>query len=295
MTAAPPSEPMGEAPSGVEDPAVANGSSVPGLTFPELWYLARELYQAGEIAHARTAFEQAVRARPIDAGIRVWAGLAAYRLGDRDSAVSHWTRASESLVDPDRGMWISLALTASYLDSGEVEQAARLIIPLERGDGEAQSSGHPVVSFYAGMVYERLATVAPSYRDAVEESVAERFTPPLAAAAADSMASPNSKSWLLFLAKRCYQRTITEARTSDWWAVPVVPWQTTLEPSLTPTVEELLEALGSDDFANQASQKLRALRIYESESDRGIEFFDPEELFRTGRIAISACRDDLDS
>ena len=42
--------------------------------------------------------------------------------------------------------------------------------------------------------------------------------------------------------------------------------------------EELLEAIGSADFATKARQKLRALKLYESQPERKIEIFDAPPL-----------------
>ena len=97
------------------------------------------------------------------------------------------------------------------------------------------------------------------------------------------MVSPNSKSWLMFLTKRALQRTIREAGAIDWTA-PVIPEAATVEPSLAPTVEDLLEAIGSADFATKARQKLRALKLYESQPERKIEIFDDPDPLRRGRF-----------
>ena len=141
----------------------------------------------------------------------------------------------------------------------------------------------PIVSFYAALVYEQLATAAPKYREAVEESLAEKFSPALATRDGSQLVSPNSQSWLIFLTKRALQRTIRGARSLDRDA-PVVPESATVEPSFAPTVGELLEALGSADFASQARRKLRALELYRSPPKRTIEIFDDPELFKRGRF-----------
>lgn len=263
--------------------------------FSEVCYLARELYQAGKLAEARNAFEDAVAARPIDSGARAWAGIAAYREGDHAAAVSHWNRVALSAgKNSDSSVWAAIAQSASYLETDDLKNAARILVPLERKEEDISASRgvHPVATFYAGLLYEKLALAAPDYRDAVEESLGERFSSPMASAGEGVSASPNSRAWLQFLAKRCFQRTVRQARVSEWWTVPVVPWQATLDPSLAPTVEDLLDALGSADFAYQAAQKLRALRIYESEPDRGIEIFDPQGLFRAGKIARLSSKTD---
>jgi len=132
-------------------------------------------------------------------------------------------------------------------------------------------------------VYEQLATAAPKYREAVEESLAEKFSPALASSDGSQLVSPNSQSWLTFLTKRALQRTIRGARSLDRTA-PMVPESATVEPSFAPTVEELLECLGSADFASQAHRKLRALELYQSPPNRRPEIFDDPELIKRGRF-----------
>ena len=79
------------------------------------------------------------------------------------------------------------------------------------------------------------------------------------------------------------RRTIRGARPFDW-AAPVVPESATVEPSFAPTVGELLESLGSADFASQARRKLRALDLYQSPPNRRPEIFDDPELIKRGRF-----------
>ena len=249
-------------------------------------------------------FEKVLARYPSDPAARMWAGMAAFRTGDRATAIRHWNAlwCDEAPV-MECGVWPAVALAAAALESGRPDQAARFIVPLERGDYGLEFADHPVVSFYAALVYEQLATAAPKYREAVEESLAEKFSPALASndgvgqafsltqrsswsgqpGKADVLVSPNSQSWLFFLTKRALQRTIRGARSLDR-AAPVVPESATVEPSFAPTVGELLEALGSADFASQARRKLRALELYQSPPNRRPEIFDDPELIKRGRL-----------
>lgn len=252
--------------------------------------MGRELYYAGKFAESAKAFEKVVGAYPCDAAATMWAGMAAYLAGDRSGAIRRWEAAwGDSARPSEFNVWPTIALAAAYLDAGRVHEAAKLILPLEEADERADSRtvSHPIVSFQAALVYEQLAKAAPRYRDAVEESLAQRFSPPLASSDAGFVVSPNSQSWLIFLTKRALNRTIGAARSLDW-AAPVVPESATVEPSLAPTVEELLHAIGSADFASQARGKLRALQLYESPPDRRIEFFDDCDQLKRGRFI--ACR-----
>jgi tetratricopeptide (TPR) repeat protein len=250
----------------------------------EASYTARELYQTGRVAEARGMFEKVLAVYPHDPAVRMWAGMAAYRTGDHTAAVAHWQAAwdEEGCVFELR-LWPAVALGAVQLESGQLDRAARFIVPLERGDLGPDAVNHPVVSFYAAMVYEQLAIKAPKYRDAVEESLREKFSPAIASSDASMQVSPNSQSWLIFLTKRALQRTNRGARSLDR-AAPIVPESATMEPSFAPTVEELLDCLGSADFASQARGKLRALELYQSPPDRKIEIFDDPELMRRGRF-----------
>jgi tetratricopeptide (TPR) repeat protein len=249
----------------------------------EVWYVARELYLAGRFAEARRSFEQAAT-YSFDPALQMWAGMAAYRMNDHSAAIRHWRAAwCDDFPRSEAGVWPVVALTAAYLESGQLKEAAKYIVPLERGDFGSEAAQQPVVSFYAALVYEQLAITAPQYRDAVEESLAETYSPPLASSDAGFMISPNNRSWLIFLTKRSLQRTIRGARFFEWTA-PLVPESATVEPSLAPTVEDLLEALGSADFVSQARGKLRALRLYESPPKRRIEIFDDPELIKRGRF-----------
>jgi tetratricopeptide (TPR) repeat protein len=250
----------------------------------EVWYIARELYQAGRVEEARGMFEKVVATYSSDPAARMWAGMAAFRTGDRATAIRHWNAVwCDEAPVMECGVWPAVALAAAELESGRPDRAARFIVPLERGDYGLEFADHPIVSFYAALVYEQLATAAPKYREAVEESLAEKFSPALAASDGSQMVSPNSQSWLIFLTKRALQRTIRGARSIDW-AAPMVPESATVEPSFAPTVEELLEVLGSADFASQARRKLRALELYQSPPNRRPEFFDDPERIKRGRF-----------
>jgi hypothetical protein len=277
-------------------------------TASETWYIVRALYQAGRVAESRELFDAVVAVYSYDPAARVWAGMAAFRCGDRAAAIRRWNAlwCDEAPV-MECGVWPAVALAAAELESRRPLEAARYIVPLERGDCGREVFEHPIASFYAALVYEQLATMAPKYRDAVEESLAEKFSPALASrkagfqSASDNhqswqapglphvasdvsqMLSPNSQSWLIFLAKRSLERTIRAARSLDWDA-PVVPASATVEPSFAPTVGELLESLGSADFAAQARRKLRALELYESPPNRTPEFFDDPMWMKRGRF-----------
>jgi tetratricopeptide (TPR) repeat protein len=250
----------------------------------EVWYVARELVQAGRVEEASGMFEKVVAAYPNDPAARMWAGMAAFRNGDRATAVHHWNavRCDEAPV-MDCRVWPAVALAAAELESGRPDRAARSIVPLERGDYGFEFADHPIVSFYAALVYEQLATAAPKYRDAVEKSLAEKLSPALVSSDGSQMVSPNSQSWLIFLTKRALQRTIRGARSLDR-AAPMVPESATVEPSLAPTVEELLECLGSADFASQARRKLSALELYQSPPNRRPQIFNDPELIKRGRF-----------
>jgi tetratricopeptide (TPR) repeat protein len=250
----------------------------------EVWYVARELYQAGRVEEARGMFERVVARYPSDPSARMWAGMAAFRTGDRASAIRHWNAVwCDEAPVMECGVWPAVLQAAAELESGRPDRAARFIVPLERGDCGFEFADHPIVSFYAALVYEQLAIAAPKYREAVEESLAEKFSPALASSDGSQMVSPNSQSWLIFLTKRAMQRTIRGARSIDR-AAPVVPESATVEPSFAPTVEELLECLGSADFGSQARRKLRALELYQSPPNRRPEIFDDPELIKRGRF-----------
>jgi hypothetical protein len=280
------SEPVGRSYQPPSVAALTRQDPKEARTPSEIWYVARELYLAGHYAEAKAQFERAAAVYTCDPSLQMWAGMAAYRAKDTTAALRQWQAAwCGDRPLSDTGVWVAVALTAAYLESGQWEEAARCIVPLERGDFGRDAAEHPVVSFYAALVYERLAIVAPQYLDAVEEprNTGEKFSPVLASSDPGLVVSPNSRSWLVFLAKRALQRTIRGARSFEWTA-PLVSESATVEPSLAPTVEELLEALGSADFASQARGKLRALQLYESPPKRPVEIFDDPELVKRGRF-----------
>jgi hypothetical protein len=252
-----------------------------GIRSPsELWNVACERYRAGRLNEATRMFETVAATYPSDPTARMWAGMAMSRMGNRARALEHWRAVwgDESAV-VEYGVWPAVALAAAELEAGRPDRAARYIVPLERGDYGLEFAEHPLVSFYAALVYEQLAIAAPKYREAVEESLGDKFSPSFASNDGSQMLNPNSRSWLIFLARRALQRTNRGARSLDWEA-PVVPESAAVEPSFVPTVRELLEALGSADFASQARGKLRALQLYESPPKRTIENFDDPELFK---------------
>jgi hypothetical protein len=253
-------------------------------TVSEIWYIGRELYRARQFEQSYRYFETVATRYPADAGAQIWAGMAAFRGGDRAAALRHWNAAwSGDVSVSERSVWPAIALAAAELESGRPDRAARFIVPLERSDQGPEIADHPIVSFYAALVYEHLTKSAPKYREAVEDSLAVKFSPALASSDASQWVSPNSQSWLIFLTKRALQRANRGARSINWTA-PVVPESATVEPSLAPTVEELLECLGSADFAAQARRKLRALELYLSPPDRRPEIFDDPETIKRGRF-----------
>jgi hypothetical protein len=253
-------------------------------TLSQVWYTARELYLAGKLAEAKVEFERAVAIYPFDPALRMWAGMAAHRVGDRTAAIRHWQAVwYDEAPLSDAGVWPAVALAAAHLELGQPQQAARFIVPLERGDFGPEAADHPVVSFHAALVYERLATAAPDFLDAVDESLAGIVSPCLASSDAGFLVSPNSRSWLFFLTKRALQRTIRGARSVDWTA-PLVLESATVEPSLAPTVAELLEAIGAADFGSKARGKLRALEFFKSQPKRSLEPYDVPESIQRGRL-----------
>lgn len=250
----------------------------------ELCYVARELYLAGRFAEASETFERAAIANPMDPIIRMWSGIAAYRTGDSGAAIRHWRSLwCDEVPLSESGVWPGVALVAAYLEADNTREAARIIVPLERGDFGSDAVRNPVVSFYAALVFERFAGAAPRYRDAVEESIAERFSPAFASSDPSFGVSPNSQSWFIFLTKRALQRTIRCERSLEW-AAPSASGSVRVDPSLAPTVEELLVALDSADFASQARGKLRALQLYESSPERRIDIFDDPDMITRRRF-----------
>jgi hypothetical protein len=250
----------------------------------EQWAVARKLYRSGEVEAAREQFESVLAAFPHDPAVRMWAGMTAYHLGDREMALRHWETAwGEEARTSVLGVWPAIALAATHLELGQVDEAARRIVPLERGDVaiEPSPTDHPVVGFYAALVYEQLAHVSRDFRDAVEESLGERFSPCLAANDGSGVV-PNSRSWLVFLARWALTRTIREAQRLDWSA-PVIPAAATAGPALAPTVEDLLACLGSADFAVQARGKLRALQHHELRPSPEGEIYDAP-MFERGHL-----------
>jgi len=97
----------------------------------EVWYVARELYQAGRTEEARGMFEKVVAAYPSDPAARMWAGMAAFRTGDRATAIRHWNAVwcAEAPV-MECGVWPAVVLAVAELESGRPDRAARLIVPL---------------------------------------------------------------------------------------------------------------------------------------------------------------------
>jgi hypothetical protein len=255
-------------------------------TDSDRWYVARELYRAGEFAEAREMFDSVVAAYPNDPAVRMWAGLTAARMQDWSTASNQWSALSgRGEVGPNCNVWFTIARAAAELELGRPDRAAHLIVPLERGDFGQELSDHPIVCFYAAVVYEKLALVAPTYLDAVGETVGERLSPPIASTDQEILVSPNSRSWLVFLAKRSLVHAVRQAGSFDRSA-SLVSEQVTAEPSFAPTAADLLDALGSSDFAAQARLKLRALDLYLNPPSRRHEpFNDPDILKRWRFIA----------
>ncbi len=250
----------------------------------EAWFVARELYRAGRWNDSARWFGWAAAQYPDDPALEMWRGMAAYRAGDTTAAVTHWeTVWADGSAAARGGVWPALALAATALDTGDYGRAAELVLPLEADGANAGIDlAGGLVDYYAALVYEAWAYEAPSYLDAAGEIGGGPFTPPLATTDPRMLVHPSSRSWLVFLTRRALERACRASPRIDGSAHLVAP-DATAEPSLAPTVGELLEALGAADFPVQARQKLRAVRLYESARDKP-EIFDDIETLLRGRF-----------
>jgi tetratricopeptide (TPR) repeat protein len=118
--------------------------------------LGSALLEAGREAEARQAFEQVIAAEPDRARAHLFAGIAAYRLGDYDAAVPYLDRAAE--LDPSERLYARYYAGLSEAMRGELGSAAGAF-----DDVTEASPAHPL-SRSAGTLRERVDPSAPERR-----------------------------------------------------------------------------------------------------------------------------------
>lgn len=131
----------------------------------EAWVnLAQVLEGAGRIVEAEEAFARAVEREPDHREVLLAAGRLALRLGADSRARAYFDRALATSEDPELAVRVAFA----YLGARRLSSAAEVLDAARRLGG-----GEPRLSFYAGLVHERLrqyVKAAEAYAEVPPES-----------------------------------------------------------------------------------------------------------------------------
>lgn len=117
-------------------------------TDAEVWSALAQLYDAeGRNAEAANAYNEALQREPEDRELLLGAGRLSLKTDDDVSAKAYFEQLLSQSEEPE--LWVKVAF--SYLASRRVDRAAEVL------DGARKlKTGEPRLSFYAGLVHEKL-------------------------------------------------------------------------------------------------------------------------------------------
>lgn len=194
----------------------------------------------------------------------LWQVLKSHRAGNLCEAIARW----ENIPLPaESKVWRQVALGAAQLESGKLEQANQNLAAAEKLDGK-----NPIVHYFLGMWRLEQASRALDFYDAIgTDSTQLVFVQPslsrprllyeLAAMMALESAVNLSKDY----------DTTTPLAPMDW----TVPLRFELEmPMMTPTVADLLRALGAENYVGRAHNVLGDMYLDRDSLEQAEEHMD---------------------
>jgi tetratricopeptide (TPR) repeat protein len=173
-----------------------------------------------------------------------WRILRLHRTGQIEEAMITWHRAE---LAPGMEAWRHVALGAAHLQAGDLDNAQeQLGIALEMEPRNA------VIHYYVGLLRRAQAGHARTWP--------EMLLPPHLALVALPQVVPNTRDMYELEAMQAFQKAIALAPEMELNAALVIDATATGEdryvPMITPTVADLLEALGADRFPARAHNAL---------------------------------------
>lgn len=175
-----------------------------------------------------------------DAAWDLWAVLLAQTTGRHEEAVAGW-QATE--LPTEMLVWKHVALTAAHLERGQLDEAGVELDLAWMHDGT-----NPVVHYYTALFNLELAARAHQWFDALG-------APHIELVAYMPRAVPNTIGMHRLMAVAEFERAIERAPTLER-DVTLLPPMWTATPEACPQVDDLLRALGADNFERQAHHML---------------------------------------
>ncbi|MFL5321851.1 MAG: tetratricopeptide repeat protein [Myxococcaceae bacterium] len=123
-------------------------------TDAEVWSTLAQLYDAqGKNEDAERAYSEALQREPEDRELLLAAARLALKQNDDPSAKAYFDQLLSQTEEPE--LWVKVAF--SYLAAHRVENAAEVL-----DNARKLNTGEPRISFYAGLVHEKLHRFAPA-------------------------------------------------------------------------------------------------------------------------------------
>lgn len=199
----------------------------------------------------------------------VWRILRLHRTGQVEEAMVAWQGAE---LAPGMEAWRHVALAAANLQAGHLENAEE-----ELGDALQLEPRNAAAHYYVGLLRQAQAGHAPVWP--------EMIVPPYLALVALPQIVPNTRDMYELDAMQAFQKAIDLAPEMDLKAALVLDPAATGEdryiPLITPTVGDLLEALGADRFparAHNALGEMQTARGLFEEAEKHLDAAAAEQL-----------------
>jgi tetratricopeptide (TPR) repeat protein len=177
--------------------------------------------------------------------LTLWQVLKSHRAGDLCDAIVRWQNIT---LPAESEVWRQIALGSAHLESGNLEQATQNLEAAEKLDVK-----NPIVHYFLGMSRLEQASMAIDYYDSTGMDSTQMVAQPLV---------PHPK--LLYELAGMMELEIAVKLSKDYdTTAPLAPadWTVPLRyqldmPMMTPTVGDLLEALGAENYVGRAHSVL---------------------------------------
>jgi tetratricopeptide (TPR) repeat protein len=192
----------------------------------------------------------------------LWRIIELHRAGQVDQAIAQWQQADEMCGSE---VWRHVAVAAAYLQAGDLEQAeAQLDAALEMAPQNAPAH------YFAGLLRLAQAKGAKNWPDMIG--------PPAVMFVAMPAVVPNTRGMYELMATQEFAKAIELAPTLDLEA-PLAPDVWASEdvkylPLVTPTVGDLLAAIGADRYPGRAHNVLGMMYTERGLFDEAEEHLD---------------------
>jgi tetratricopeptide (TPR) repeat protein len=200
------------------------------------WRAAIDHCRAGHIDRAATELH-ALKSKLetdgdlADDGLELWQAIVIARADAPRHTIKVWNQVQ---LPASTRIWRDVTLAAAYLRAGDLKMAEVALDAAVEADRH-----HPVVHYYAALIRLEQAHTTKSWPDAIGPTRTRlvSYLPDV---------SPNSADMYRLAAANALDRVIEYAdRLTP--SEPLIPPDWTIEPTLRPTINDLLVALGAKD------------------------------------------------